>query len=75
MIDSVDPGRLTRLDFRVREMSSSNVSMGAMNATWFVSDQARTWPQTRPVDLSKTQAPESPGAVNKLDFVITEEMV
>lgn len=35
--------------------------MGAMYAVRLFSDQARTCPHTRPVAMSKTQAPESPG--------------
>lgn len=42
-------------------MSSNMTSIGAMYAVWLFSDQARTWPHTRPVDFSKTHAPESPG--------------
>lgn len=46
----------------MRAMSSKVTSMGEMYVVLERADQARTWPHTRPVDLSKTHAPESPGA-------------
>lgn len=54
-------GSVTFVAPRVRAMSSRRTSIGAMYAVRLFSDQARTCPQTRPVAMSKTQAPESPG--------------
>lgn len=67
-------GSETCVALRVRAMSSRRISIGAMYVVRFLSDHATTWPQTRPVDLSKTHAPESPGAKKELVCVRTLEM-
>lgn len=61
------PGRETKEALRVRAMSAKVTSIGEMYVVLERADQARTWPQTRPVDLSKTHAPESPGAEGEWD--------
>jgi len=55
------PGSLTVPAPSVSRISSSVTSIGARYATAPDSFHARIWPQTRPVALSKTQVPESPG--------------